>query len=474
MSEQEAEVLLQIPSADLDEIVRPPNAPPSVGQRVSKARGVELLVLSLTLSEESMKEVQDTLGVHGKAIAARPNEPIVVLLCGEYKLPVTTDVPARRSNVYDYMFQVPDLAVGITLGRDTPAEVLEAFEFIIKTYGTLTEGTIPSHDAGPAPAGQASRGLAGAAPMGAAAAAVPPISMQPPQQQQQQPPQWGQQPQQAQAPPQWGQVPPQQQAWSPPPIPEGDRPPQYGGATLEEQQKSARAAAMSAQVYVTPRAYPGSQTRLIETMPSLHRPPPALSTRIAHGLGSISRKVSEGLHTGSNAVAGGISHGTDTVVANTERTQDPVHVPDAVKNNLRRSRVATKGAVAVSGGFAAAVVGVTSVISDQVANRLRPAVPHNTEPSKLDGVKEVGIATVGAAAEVTSAAMEAARTLLTASCDGVTKVVTHKLGDEAGQATSDGLGLAQDAYATASNVRQAGLKSVAKTTAKATAQKTFN
>jgi hypothetical protein len=51
-------------------------------------------------------------------------------------------------------------------------------------------------------------------------------------------------------------------------------------------------------------------------------------------------------------------------------------------------------------------------------------------------------------------------------------VVTHKLGNEAGELTSDGLGLATDAAMAASNVKKAGLKSVAKATLKQTAQKT--
>jgi hypothetical protein len=61
---------------------------------------------------------------------------------------------------------------------------------------------------------------------------------------------------------------------------------------------------------------------------------------------------------------------------------------------------------------------------------------------------------------------------MTATSDGVTQVVTHKLGNEAGELTSDGLGLATDAAMAASNVKKAGLKSVAKATLKQTAQKT--
>jgi hypothetical protein len=468
-SEPEAEVLLQVPRASVDEIVQPANAPPTVGTRRTVVQGVELLVLSLTLTEEQLSTCAAQLGVAPEVISARPNEPLVVILCGEYRVPLMPTVPCRRGSSLNYVFYVPNLPIGVNIDPTTSPDILEAFEFIIKTYGHLENGGIPPLGAGlptdprhpEQPRSHLPAEQQKAPPSSAYAAPASPSTQN---EAKSRDVYHGEDPSAGMYSGMYGHRPGLTGAVGPAPA--------LSHASLEEQQRSAAAEARNQTQYVIPR-HPGGGTLVLQTMPDIQ--PLRTSTRIAHGLGEFARIATNILGGSSDAAARGVRQGAQHVVANTDACVNPVHVPEVARGSLRRSRYMTRGAVAVTGGFAAAVVGLTSVVSDQVSTRLRTQVPQgdpNAGRSGFDDVKEVGIAAIGAAAAVTDAAMDAARTLMTATSDGVTQVVTHKLGNEAGELTSDGLGLATDAAMAASNVKKAGLKSVAKATLKQTAQKT--
>jgi hypothetical protein len=460
--DQEAEVLLQVPRANIDEIIQAQGAPRSVGQRRTVVQGVELLVLSLTFTQEQLAQVAATLGVGADHVAARAGEPVVVLLCGEYRVPLLPNAPARCGGPLNYVFYLPELPIGINLDPTTSPEIVEAFEFIVKTYGTLEQGGIPTlgatvpydaqHPSAPhhmAPAGlekelpssaYASSGEdKGAMPMPAGVAVAAGTAGM-----------YEYRPRQ--------------------PGPTGPAP-EYAHMSLEEQQKAALAAARGEAEYVMPRHLPGSGTLIMQTAPD-HQPV-RTSTRIAHGIGEFARRATNILTSGSDVAGRGIRQGAQHVVDNTTVTESPVHVPEMARNRLRQGRMATRGAVHVSGAFASAVVGVSTFVSDRVSSRLRNHVPPpNEQRSGVDDMKEVGIAAVGAACLVSDAAMDAVRTLLTATSESTTQIVTHKLGSEAGELTQDGLGLVTDSVAAASNMRKAGLKSVAAATLKDTARKT--
>jgi hypothetical protein len=415
-SEPEAEVLLQVPHASVDEIVQPANAPPTVGMRRTVVQGMELLVLSLTLTEEQLSTCAAQLGVAPEVISARPNEPLVVILCGEYRVPLLPTVPCRRGSSLNYVFYVPNLPIGVNIDPTTSPDILEAFEFIIKTYGHLENGGIP--------------------PVGAGVATDPRHPIQPrshlPAEQQNEAKSrdvcQGEEPSAGMYSGMYGHRAGLTAAVGPAPA--------LSHASLEEQQRSAAAAAKNQTEYVVPR-HPGGGTHDVQTMPDIQ--PRRTSTRIAHRLGKFARIATKILGGSSDAAARGVRQGAQHVVANTEASVNPVHVPEAVRGSLRRSRYMTRRAVAVTGGFAAAVVGLTSVVSDQVSKSLRSHAPQgdpNAPRSGIDDVKEVGIAAIDAAAAVPGAAMDAARTLMTATSDGVTQVVTHKLGNETGAVSS--------------------------------------
>ena len=70
--DHEAEVLLQIQRASIDEITQPAGAPPSVGDRRTVVSGTELLVLSLTFTAEQLHDAAHQLGVDPAALTAAP------------------------------------------------------------------------------------------------------------------------------------------------------------------------------------------------------------------------------------------------------------------------------------------------------------------------------------------------------------------------------------------------------------------
>ncbi len=184
--------------------------------------------------------------------------------------------------------------------------------------------------------------------------------------------------------------------------------------------------------------------------------------------------VASGLSRGSAVLASGIVSGSDKVVASTAPCQEPVHVPTAVSASLATSRAASKSAIVISSALAGAMLGVAGVLSDQVSSRLRSGEAQTSPDGPvIAGAKEVGVAAAGAGMTIFTAVTGAATTVFGATCEGVTKVVTHKLGQEAGAAAGDGLGLVQDAIAVQQNMSSVGVKGLLAQTAKQSAEKTF-
>ena len=84
---------------------------------------------------------------------------------------------------------------------------------------------------------------------------------------------------------------------------------------------------------------------------------------------------------------------------------------------------------------------------------------------KLDAVKEVGVAIVGSAGLLIDAAGDGIKMIVSSTCEGIAKVVRHKMGDEAGHVTGETLGVVQDLVAVGQNARQAGVKGFVTATA---------
>lgn len=219
----------------------------------------------------------------------------------------------------------------------------------------------------------------------------------------------------------------------------------------------------------------GSSTATSSSVVGAHStaPAPKVSTRIAIGLGKITRGACLGITKGAELLSGGIRKGSEKIVDVTDACKEPVKVSESTKGHVNRARTATKGVAVLSGTVATAMVGVTAVlgnfIGNRVANRVASADENGGTVGKLAAVKEVGGAAIGCAGLIFDAAVDAGRTILSSSCDGISRVVTHKLGDEAGQLTANGLGVVTDVVDIQTNVRKAGVKGIVAATAQSSA-----
>lgn len=202
-------------------------------------------------------------------------------------------------------------------------------------------------------------------------------------------------------------------------------------------------------------------------------PAPRIATRIAIGLGKVTKVACIGVTKGAELLSSGIGKGTDKIVEVTEPCREAMKVSDSTKGHIQRARVATKGVAVLSGSVATAMVGITAVVGNfiggRIANRVASSDDSGGASDRLSSIKEVGGAAIGCVGLIFDAASDAGKVILTSSCDGISKVVTHKLGAEAGETTSNGLGVVSDVYEIQTNVRKAGIKGIAKATAQSSA-----
>jgi hypothetical protein len=230
--------------------------------------------------------------------------------------------------------------------------------------------------------------------------------------------------------------------------------------------------------YATLRKKPGvAGSRVAPAAPTAltpsSQPAPRIATRIAIGLGKVTKVACVGVTKGAELLSHGIGKGTDKIVEVTEPCREAVKVSDSTKGHINRARIATKGVAVLSGSVATAMVGITAVVGNfiggRIANRVASSDENGGASSRLSSVKEVGGAAIGCVGLIFDAASDAGKVILTSSCEGISKVVTHKLGAEAGETTSNGLGVVSDVYEIQTNVRKAGIKGIAKATAQSSA-----
>lgn len=335
--------------------------------------GMELLVLSIVPTQAEVDATRAQLGLSASEFTVGTSKPLVFAVCGNYKIPLAANVPTIQESPISYVFAVPGLFMAALFPPETDAEIIEAFELLVKTYGVLRQRA--------------------------------------------QPPKFEQ--------------------------------PQYGAS---------RAVGAAPAAEYMQRAPDGSVVQVGQ---------PTLASKVAGGITTVSLFAVRGLRKGAEVLAGGISKGSAKIVEKTDRCEQPVAVPAEVNARVQQARMVTKSAVLVSSGLAATMIGVTGVLgtglSKLVGSRVSARTGGGPNP-KLEAVKEVAGAGVGAVALVYTELTDAARVLLTASCDGIGRVVTHKFGEEVGQTTVEGLGLVQDAVQLQQNVSSMGVKGLAKST----------
>jgi hypothetical protein len=355
----EAEILLQCDHVALYEV--------KMGKPVPVIEDDEALVISLDPRKEDIEAASLALNLNKGTIQHRPGAPLIFLVVGNYKIPIVPAIPVLQASALDYTFVMPNLFLQLIFPASFSPDETEAFETLIKNYGTLRvkPGANKTH------------------PSAAAASS-------------------------------------------------------------------------------------GSR-QLVTATPSAQQPQ-KLSTRIALGIHKLSKVAAAGITTGTNVVASGLTKGAEVIVEKTDACAEPTKVSDSTKGAVTKVRMVSKGGVMMSAAAASSMVGVTAVLGNLIGGRVAKHISTPAGDDKLAGAKEVGVAAICCVGVIFDAASDGIKKILGSTCEGIATVVTHKLGEEAGAVTKDGLGVVQDAVEISQNVKKGGVKAIVKSTAVASAQ----
>jgi hypothetical protein len=203
-----------------------------------------------------------------------------------------------------------------------------------------------------------------------------------------------------------------------------------------------------------------------------------ISTKIATGLTVGGLFAANAIRKGAQLAQSGIEKGTTKVVQSTTPCEAEVCVPQGYLVGVRQAKAVSACAVGVSVGMSTAMIAVTAAISDHAAAKIASRVPQgspSTQGGKLgalkDGLKEVGLAGLGAAGAVLAATDQATMEILSASTEGIATVVHHRYGAQARDAALETMDVAKNIVKASTAMESAGFKAILKSTAKQTAQK---
>eukprot|EP00658_Telonema_sp_P-2_P021930 TRINITY_DN18751_c0_g1_i7.p2 TRINITY_DN18751_c0_g1~~TRINITY_DN18751_c0_g1_i7.p2 ORF type:complete len:132 (-),score=30.66 TRINITY_DN18751_c0_g1_i7:13-408(-) len=121
-------------------------------------------------------------------------------------------------------------------------------------------------------------------------------------------------------------------------------------------------------------------------------------------------------------------------------------------------------------------VGIAAVVGNTAGKHvIKHVLPEGAEGHPVvTGAIDVGGAVIGSGMVMFAAASDAGKEILTMSCDGASRIVTHRLGAEAGEAATSGLGVAQNVYEVQRFTKKIGVKGFAKSVAKESVSSTNN
>lgn len=204
---------------------------------------------------------------------------------------------------------------------------------------------------------------------------------------------------------------------------------------------------------------------------------------------STSSKISKGILVAADWITWGVGKGaekagelmragSEKIRRSSAATDNPRKVDPRVQQGVKYARVATKGAVKVTGYIVNKLGEATVSLAKQIAPHVRQhgekLVPKSFKKedasgkSKLDGVVKVAASGLQGFGTVFVGLEAAAKSLGKSLTHETVQVVTHKYGEEAGQLTENTMYTAGHVAVAAYNVDNLGIKAIAKRTAKET------
>ncbi|GFR73085.1 spartin-like [Elysia marginata] len=204
---------------------------------------------------------------------------------------------------------------------------------------------------------------------------------------------------------------------------------------------------------------------------------------------STASKISKGILVAADWITWGVGKGAEKagelMKVGSERlrrsspaTENPRKIDPRVQQGVKYARVATKGAVKVTGFIVNKLGEATVALAKQIAPHVRQhgekIVPKSLKKengsgkSTLDGVVKVAASGLQGFGTVFVGLEAAAKSLGKSLTQETVQVVTHKYGEEAGILTENTMYAAGHVAVTAYNVDNIGVKALAKRTAKET------
>jgi hypothetical protein len=237
----------------------------------------------------------------------------------------------------------------------------------------------------------------------------------------------------------------------------------------EGEEFAAAAAAARAQ------AQAGTQITVAAPAGTLAQPLP-LSTRVASTVFTGSQYVVAGIQSGTQTVGSAIQKGGELLKSKLKAAETPAQVNQKLANTIHVASKASPYVVKVSRGIITGLVLVAEKIGEAAAEgimRTPLGVKINSGSSaigheRIEAAKEVGKAGLAAVVNVWEALEESGRALVSQLSQSTVNVVEHKYGKDAGQLTGESLSVAVDLVETAYNLKQVGVKKLAKRVVKST------
>ncbi|XP_036975096.1 LOW QUALITY PROTEIN: spartin a [Acanthopagrus latus] len=230
-----------------------------------------------------------------------------------------------------------------------------------------------------------------------------------------------------------------------------------------------------------PLGPPKEQTGLtVPTTDKEKQPLPGWSEKMAQGILSGAAKLSVEFVKGAEATGRAIHKGAAKIREHMTPEETPSEVSPRVTKGLQAAKQATGGAVRVSQFLVNGVSTVAGHVAEKMAPHVKKhgakLVPESLKkskdggPSNLDGAKFVAASSVQGLSAVWSSLETGAKLVGKSVTNETVLTVTHKYGNDAGQATDTALKSVVNVGVTAYNIDNLGIKAFLKTTSKETAK----
>eukprot|EP01122_Echinamoeba_exundans_P017929 TRINITY_DN9877_c0_g1_i1.p1 TRINITY_DN9877_c0_g1~~TRINITY_DN9877_c0_g1_i1.p1 ORF type:complete len:521 (+),score=119.09 TRINITY_DN9877_c0_g1_i1:41-1603(+) len=201
-------------------------------------------------------------------------------------------------------------------------------------------------------------------------------------------------------------------------------------------------------------------------------------SKVVQGIEVGSSYIAAGVQQAGSLIKKGLEAGSSFIVSKIDKGSDDAKVPEALKKTVAVAKFVSPIAVRVSKTVVRGVSALAGAIGEEIGNVIHENMQKNGGGPKGEVATNaiaIGKAALLGASTIWDGLTDAGRTMIDGAQNASGTIVTHKLGDEAGQFVHDTFAVGKDIYELNAGLKSVGLKgltkSVAKTAAKTVAQK---